>query len=106
MKTHISTPLYFVMISETIADSAQILTDNMEIIAEVQGKTSKETREIAAGICDAMNEREELLGLLQDALSRLEDWIGTDCECDNTHEADNTMCCLCLYRAAITKARG
>lgn len=56
---------------------------------------------------------------LEDANSRLEEWdhptvadlpaaiaaletlIGSDCECDNTHEANGTSCCLCQYRAAI-----
>jgi len=66
MKSHISMPLHFVMIAETLVDSTQILTDNMEVIAEVQGKTNEETREIAKTICDAVNEREELLGLLNE----------------------------------------
>ena len=42
-----------------------------------------------------------LLEALKDAASRLEDWIGADCECDNTHVANNTTCCLCQYRATI-----
>ena len=48
----------------------------------------------------------ELLVSLKDALSRLEEWIGTDCECDNTHEQNGTTCCLCQYRTAIAKATG
>lgn len=46
----------------------------------------------------------ELLEALQDATSRLEEWIGSDCECDNTHKQNNTVCCLCEYRQAIAKA--
>ena len=42
-----------------------------------------------------------LLNLLQDAKNRLEDFIGTDCECDNTHAQNGTTCCLCQYQAAI-----
>src|ERR1039457_4862902 len=42
-----------------------------------------------------------LLEALQDALARLESFIGSDCECDNTHEQNHTVCCLCEYRAAI-----
>lgn len=38
---------------------------------------------------------------LTDAISRLEDWIGTNCECDNTHEANGTTCCLCQYRETL-----
>ena len=66
MKTHISTPIYYVMQAQTIADSAQILNDKQEVIAEVQGKTSEETREIVRMICEAVNEREELRGLLNE----------------------------------------
>ena len=66
MKTHISTPIYYAMQAQTIADSAHIMTSNMEIIAEVQGKTTEETREIVRMICSAVNEREELLGLLNE----------------------------------------
>jgi len=66
VKTHISTPIYYVMQAQTIADSAQILNDKQEVIAEVQGKTSEETREIVRMICEAVNEREELRGLLNE----------------------------------------
>ena len=46
----------------------------------------------------------KLLAASKDALSRLEDWIGSDCECDNTHEANGTKCCLCELREAISEA--
>ena len=46
-----------------------------------------------------------LLALLIDATTRLGDFMGTDCECDNTHAANNTECCLCQYRKAIVKAQ-
>lgn len=42
-----------------------------------------------------------LARLLRDARNRLIEWIGTDCECDNTHEAVSTTCCLCEYAAAL-----
>ena len=48
----------------------------------------------------------ELLELLDDATNRLGEFIGTDCECDNSHEENNTVCCLCQYRTAIAKAQG
>ena len=46
----------------------------------------------------------ELLAALADAHDRLVGFIGTDCECDNTHEANNTTCCLCQYNAVIAAA--
>lgn len=42
-----------------------------------------------------------LAKLLTDAITRLEDSIGTDCECDNTHKQNGTTCALCEYRAEI-----
>ena len=38
---------------------------------------------------------------LPEAIAALESLIGSDCECDNTHEANDTCCCLCQYRAAL-----
>ena len=46
----------------------------------------------------------DLLEALKDATARLESFIGSDCECDNTHLQNETTCCLCEYRAAIAKA--
>ncbi len=43
----------------------------------------------------------KLAKLLADATSRLEGFMGTDCECDNTHEQNGTTCALCEYRAEI-----
>lgn len=51
-------------------------------------------------------ESPELLACLEDAVSRLEGFIGSDCECDNTHTANDTKCCLCQYREVILKAKG
>ena len=34
---------------------------------------------------------------LRDAISRLKEFIGSDCECDNTHKQNGTKCCLCEY---------
>lgn len=39
--------------------------------------------------------------LLKDATSRLEEYMETDCECDNTHINNGTSCCLCEYHKAI-----
>ena len=47
-----------------------------------------------------------LLALLIDATNRLEGFLNTDCECDNTHEANGTECCLCQYRKEIASAQG
>jgi hypothetical protein len=47
----------------------------------------------------------ELVELLADAADRLAEFIGSDCECDNTHEANDTVCCLCQYRDAIANAQ-
>jgi hypothetical protein len=38
---------------------------------------------------------------LPSAITALEALIGADCECDSTHEANDTCCCLCQYRAAL-----
>ncbi len=46
-----------------------------------------------------------LAKLLTDATTRLEDFIGADCECDNTHRQNNTVCALCEYRAEIALTR-
>jgi len=48
----------------------------------------------------------EMLEALRDAHARLMEWIGSDCECDNTHVANNTVCCLCQYAAIIAKVEG
>jgi hypothetical protein len=45
-----------------------------------------------------------LLDASRDALSRLEEFCGTDCECDNTHQQNGTVCGLCLLRNAIQTA--
>ena len=47
----------------------------------------------------------ELMEALQDAISRLEGFIGSDCECDNTHANNNTQCCLCGYRAILERMK-
>lgn len=49
--------------------------------------------------------RYELLALLIDARNRLKEFIGAPCECDNTHGAAVTRCCLCEYADAIRRAR-
>lgn len=54
----------------------------------------------------ALAQRDRLLEALKDAAIRLEDWIGFDCECDSTHEANGAICCLCGYRAAIDEVEG
>jgi hypothetical protein len=46
----------------------------------------------------------EILSMLKDATSRLEEFIADRCECDNTHEQNGTTCCLCQYRDAIKRA--
>jgi hypothetical protein len=38
---------------------------------------------------------------LREAYHELMDIIGSGCECDNTHEQNNTTCCLCEYRTAL-----
>lgn len=43
--------------------------------------------------------------LLKDARDRLVGFIGSDCECDNTHEQNGTKCCLCEYLDAITPGK-
>lgn len=56
---------------------------------------------IAAAEADLLG---KALNLLADAHDRLADFIGSDCECDNTHEANGTTCCLCQYSALLTRA--
>ena len=60
-------------------------------------------KEAARYIALACNSFPKLVEMLQDALLRLGDWIGSDCECDNTHEANDTRCCLCEYRALLDR---
>lgn len=62
---------------------------------------NKEHREFIVTAC---NSHEELVALLQDAKDRLEGFIGSDCECDNTHTNNKTVCCLCEYKEALRKA--
>ena len=51
---------------------------------------------------DQASERIDLLErLLADARDRLVDFIGFDCECDNTHENNGVTCALCQYAAAV-----
>ena len=38
---------------------------------------------------------DRVVELLKDARYRLSWFIGADCECDNTHELNQTVCCLC-----------
>lgn len=42
---------------------------------------------------------------LEEAVSRLKRLSGSECECDNTHQANNTTCCLCLYQAVLAQAK-
>ena len=61
----------------------------------------------AALIVTAVNtygERVALVEALRDATARLAGYIGATCECDNTHEANGTVCCLCEYREALRRA--
>jgi len=69
MKNHISTPIHFAMQAQTIADSAHIMTSNMEIIAEVQGKTSEETRDLAETICFSVNHHLEFMEALRECFT-------------------------------------
>jgi len=41
------------------------------------------------------------LEALKDARDRMIELLGTDCECDNTHEQNGTECCLCEYKAVL-----
>ena len=45
---------------------------------------------------------QDLADTLAEAVSRLTLLIGSECECDNTHQANGTSCCLCWYRAALS----
>lgn len=45
----------------------------------------------------------ELAAALQDARARLAGFIGVDCECDNTHAANGTVCCLCEYAGLLAR---
>lgn len=42
---------------------------------------------------------------LSTVITRLEGAMETDCECDNTHEANHTVCGLCQYRQALEHDR-
>ena len=43
---------------------------------------------------------------LLEALQGIMEIIPDDCECDNTHENNNTICRFCWARKAIEKAKG
>ncbi|MCG3207225.1 MAG: hypothetical protein FOGNACKC_00825 [Anaerolineae bacterium] len=45
----------------------------------------------------------ELWEGLADALSRMEELLGTACECDNTHAANGTTCAMCWYRSLLAR---
>lgn len=47
-----------------------------------------------------------MLEALRDAVARLAGFIGSSCECDNTHEANGTQCCLCEYTAILARIDG
>jgi hypothetical protein len=42
---------------------------------------------------------------LQEAVSILQILIGTDCECDNTHQSNGTKCCLCWYQDVLSQPK-
>lgn len=56
-------------------------------------------------INERVRERDALAEALQDAYDRLQGFINSDCECDNTHATNETTCCLCWYRAALAKVK-
>jgi hypothetical protein len=59
----------------------------------------------ALALVDANNRIQEWGGkpqeTLEQAVALLEKLIGWGCECDNTHAAIGTQCCLCEYRAVL-----
>ena len=46
---------------------------------------------------------DESVEILRDARNRLISFIGAACECDNTHEANKTQCCLCNCNEALER---
>ncbi len=48
----------------------------------------------------------DVLHMLEDATKRLEGFIDSDGACDNTHEHNKTLCCVCQYPSIIAKACG
>lgn len=46
----------------------------------------------------------ELKSAAKDALSRLQEYSETDCECDNTHDQHGTVCHLCGLSDALRGA--
>ena len=98
---------------------------NKKLVSEITGMIEREGEgllddegvdwEVAEGIAqDIVDEiinplitiNAELLGMLKDANDRLKDFIGNDCECDNTHKTNKTVCCLCNYKNIIKSAEG
>ena len=71
-----------------------------ETVLSTHGESKVLTAD-AAYIVAACNAYPKLIAALRDARSRLEGFIGSDCECDNTHEQNGTQCCLCEYGALL-----
>ena len=74
-----------------------------DLFADELGHDVANALDIAADQLRKAQERQQRLEeALKDALSRLEEWTGTDCECDSTHEQNRVQCCLCEYRELLT----
>jgi hypothetical protein len=94
---------------ESVCETPLAWIDNQLAAYNCSHETAKwlsEWRERAAANARLIAAAPDLLEACEDALSRLSEFCGTDCECDNTHEANGTKCGLCSIRAAIAKAVG
>ena len=50
-----------------------------------------------------MKTYDDSIKIFRDARNRLIHFIGAGCECDNTHKANKTQCCLCDCNEAIER---
>lgn len=77
-----------------------LTTGDFETIVRLAIENSCEGNPTEAAI--RADETATLRALLADAHARLAGLHDTDCECDNTHAANGTVCCLCQYHEALT----
>lgn len=87
-------------------DDGYHIPHGTNLIAQVANVGSWEsTKANGELIIKACNNYEKLLSSCRDALLTIEHLAETDCECDNTHEQNDTVCRMCELRRVIEEAK-